>query len=176
MSDGIILTRKPRFDFTAETLPGHPIFNGLTLQSRQILAKCGMRTDFNAGDKVVAAGEPASGFYLVIQGSINLETVSERQTLRVQTIEEGDILGWSWLFPPFYWHFDALAQEPVRTIFFYGSRLRWQCDQNHDFGYELIKGMSQILLEHLKPDRERWIETAQIASQSPNPHSNYLVI
>jgi CRP/FNR family transcriptional regulator, cyclic AMP receptor protein len=176
MSETVILPKKPRFDFTAETLPDHPLFDGLAVEFRQILSECAMRADFEAGDSVVAAGEPANGFYLVIHGSIDLETPGLRPPSRVQTIGAGDILGWSWLFPPYYWHFNALAREPVRTIFFYGSRLRQQCDRNHDFGYELIKGMSQILLGHLQADRERWIEAAHIAPVGSGILTDYLVI
>ena len=163
MSESVILQKKPRFDFTAESLPDHPLFTGLAVEFRQILAECGMRTDYKAGETVVEAGEPANGFYLVTHGSIDLETPELQVPSRVQTIGAGDILGWSWLFPPYYWHFNALAREPVQTIFFYGSRLRQQCDRNHDFGYELIKGMSRILIGHLQLDRERWIEAAHKA-------------
>jgi CRP/FNR family transcriptional regulator, cyclic AMP receptor protein len=160
MSENVLLQKKPRFDFTAETLPEHPLFTGLSVEIRQTLAECGMRTDFEAGNMVVGAGQPANGFYLVIHGSIDLETPEQETASRVQTIGAGDILGWSWLFPPYYWHFHAVAREPVQTIFFYGTRLRQQCDRNHDFGYELIKGMSRILIGHLQVDRERWIEAA----------------
>jgi CRP-like cAMP-binding protein len=177
MSETMTLAKKPRFDFTAETLPEHPLFAGLEVQFRQILAECGMRANFEAGEKVVAAGEPANGFYLVIRGSIDLETPGQWTPSRVQTLGAGDILGWSWLFPPYFWHFNALAQEPVETIFFYGSRLRQQCDRDHDFGYELIKGMSQILIAHLQADRERWIEAAHVAPMGSGVLTDsYLVI
>ena len=177
MSDCLTAAKKPKFDFTAETLPEHPLFNGLALHFRQILADCAMRADFEPGDLVVEAGEPASGFYMLIHGGIDLETQSQHSRSRVQTLNAGDILGWSWLFPPYYWHFNAIAREPVRTIFFYGSRLRQQCDRNHDFGYELIKGMSQILLTHLQADREKWIEAAHITPKSAGTAlADYLII
>jgi hypothetical protein len=105
-----------------------------------------------------------------------LETPEFEAPARVQTIGEGDILGWSWLFPPYYWHFNAVAREPTRTMFFYGSRLSQQCDRNHEFGYELIKGMSQILIAHLQADRERWIEAAQVAPAGAAAMADYLVI
>ncbi|MGD0814115.1 MAG: cyclic nucleotide-binding domain-containing protein [Verrucomicrobiota bacterium] len=176
MNESATLTRKPRLDFTAETLPDHPLFAGLAIQYRQILAECAMRADFEAGDKVVEAGQPASCIYLVINGSIDLETPEFEAPARVQTIGGGDILGWSWLFPPYYWHFNAVAREPTRTMFFYGSRLSQQCDRNHEFGYELIKGMSQILIAHLQADRERWIEAAQVAPAGAAAMADYLVI
>jgi CRP/FNR family cyclic AMP-dependent transcriptional regulator len=162
MSDTLSLPKKPKFDFSVETLPEHPLFGGLKVEFRQTLAECAMRRDYEAGSMVVGAGEPANGFYLIISGSIDLET-PERAPARVQTIPAGGILGWSWLFPPYYWHFNAMAAEPVQTIFFYGSYLRQQCDRNHDFGYEVVKSMSRILIGNLQADREKWIESAHNA-------------
>jgi signal-transduction protein with cAMP-binding, CBS, and nucleotidyltransferase domain len=162
MSDTVTL-KKPRFDFTADTLPEHPLFDGLPTEFRKILAECGLRTDFEEGATVLEAGEPANGFYLVTRGTIDLETHGVRYPSRVQSLSEGDILGWSWLFPPYFWHFNALARQPVETVFFYGSYLRQQCDRNHDFGYEVVKRLSRILVGRLQGDRERWIEAAQSA-------------
>jgi CRP-like cAMP-binding protein len=176
MSESVTLTKKPRFDFKAETLPEHPLFTGLSLPFRQILAECAMRADFEAGDTVVEAGQPANCIYLVVKGTIDLETPELRTPSRVQTLGAGDILGWSWLFPPYFWHFNALAREPTQSIFFYGSRLRQQCDRNHDFGYELIKGISQILIAHLQADRQRWIEAAHVAPIGAGILTDYLVI
>jgi hypothetical protein len=62
-------------------------------------------------------------------------------------------MGWSWLFPPHYWHFDARVLEPTTAIFFYGTRLREQCEQNHALGYEVIKRMSAIVIERLQASR-----------------------
>lgn len=176
MSDSVALIKKPRFDFSAETLPEHPLFVGMSVSFRQILAESAIRADFEAGDKVVEAGEPANGFFMVIKGTVDLETPQADRPTRVQSIMGGDILGWSWLFPPYYWHFDAIARDPVKTIFFYGSRLHRQCDLNHDFGYALIKGMSQFLIGHLAADRERWIEAAHAAPNRAGILTDYLVI
>jgi CRP-like cAMP-binding protein len=176
MNESVTLARKPRFDFTAESLPEHPLFADLSIPFRHILAECAMRADFEAGDRVVEAGQPANCIYLVIRGSIDLETPEAQAPARVQTIDAGDILGWSWLFPPYFWHFNAMARESTQTIFFYGSRLRQQCDRNHDFGYEFIKGMSQILITHLQVDRERWIEAAQETPVRAGNLTDYLVI
>jgi len=176
MSNSVTSEKRPKFDFTAETLPEHPLFAGLELPYRRILAECAMRADFMAGDRVLEAGEPANCFYLVIQGSIDLETPGVRIPARVQTVGAGDVLGWSWLFPPYSWHFNALARESTQTLFFYGSRLRQQCDRNRDLGYQLLKNLSQILLDHLQADRERWIEAAHIAPLGSTTVADYLVI
>ncbi len=139
--------------FTAESLPDHPLFQGLSGRHRQILAESAMHASFAEGEVVVETGEPANCFYLVVSGLIVLETLGARAPMRVQTIGSGDILGWSWLFPPYYWHFNAIADKPTEAIFFYGSRLRQECDRDHDFGYELFKRMSQILVGRLQATR-----------------------
>ena len=73
----------------------------------------------------------------------------------VQVIGPGDVLGWSWLFPPYYWHFDARAVEPTTAIFFYGTRLREQCEQDHDFGFEMMNRITQVVINRLQSARKQ---------------------
>jgi hypothetical protein len=70
-------------------------------------------------------------------------------------------LGWSWLFPPYYWHFDARVLEPTTAIFFQGTRLRIQCDEDHDFGYELIKRLASVAIRRLQAAREEMVALYQ---------------
>ena len=102
-----------------------------------------MRASFGRGKTVVETGEPANCFYLLISGSLGLETPGARIPLQVQTVGPGEILGWSWLFPPDCWHFDAIAAEPTETIFFHGSRLRQECERDQTLCYELFTRMAQ---------------------------------
>src|ERR1700761_4180430 len=95
------------------TLPDHPLFEGLSDRHREILGRCAMRAMFRAGEKVVETGETADCFYLILSGSVRLETPGGRKPLPIKTIGTGDILGWSWLFPPDFWHFDAIVSEPT---------------------------------------------------------------
>src|SRR5271163_833986 len=167
---------KAKCAFTAESLPEHPLFQGMGQRDRHILAECSMHASFEAGTQVVETGEPANCFYLIVSGLVALETPGDYSPLRVQTIGPGDVLGWSWLFPPYCWHFDAIAKEHTEAIFFYGSRLRQECDRNHDFGYELFKRMSQILVSRLQTTRERWIEEAQFSTMRMHLPPDYLII
>jgi CRP/FNR family transcriptional regulator, cyclic AMP receptor protein len=166
----------PRAAFTADSLPAHPLFHGLSNRHRHILAECSLPAHFSPGEIVVHAGEPANCFYLVINGLVGLEAPGASVPTRVQTIGSGDILGWSWIFPPYYWHFDAVAEENTNAIFFYGSRLRQECDRDHDFGYELFKRMSQILVSRLQATREKWIEAAQLSPPRARASDDYLII
>jgi hypothetical protein len=127
---------------TLTPLPDHPLFEGLSDRHLQILAGCSMRDKFRTGEKVVETGETANCFYLILSGTISLETPGGRKPLPIKTIGAGDILGWSWLFPPDFWHFDAVVGEPTDVIYFYGSQLRQECDRDSGLGYELFKRLA----------------------------------
>ncbi len=62
------------------------------------------------------------------------------ETVVIDTIGDGDLIGWSWLFPPYVWHFTARATQPTAAIFFYGTVLREYCERDHTLGFELLKG------------------------------------
>lgn len=115
-----------------------------------------MRVHHRAGEIIFHEGEPANRFYLIEQGRVLLESPRREQLpVTLQVIGSGDVLGWSWLFPPYYWHFDARTVEPTTAIFFYGTRLREQCEQDHDFGYEMMKRMAQVLVQRLQVARSQ---------------------
>ena len=73
--------------------------------------------------------------------------------ITLQTVGEGDVVGWSWLFPPYRWYFDAKALQPTQMLAFDGRCLRTKCDSDHDLGYELIKRAANTLRERLEAAR-----------------------
>ena len=133
----------------------HPFLRGLKPAHLRLLADSAMRTHYEAGELIFREGDPANRFYLIEQGRVSLETQGkDAPPVSVQVIGPGDVLGWSWLFPPYYWHFDARVIEPTTAIFFYGTRLREQCEQDHDFGYEMMKRMTQVVIHRLQATRK----------------------
>src|SRR5215831_11488336 len=88
----------------------HPFVKGMSSAHLRVLAECAMMTRFEVGQVVCTEGEIANRFYLILRGKVTIERrPSQTETIPVQVIEAGDVLGWSWLFPPYYWHFDASA-------------------------------------------------------------------
>src|SRR5262249_8333411 len=129
-------------------IAAHPFLKGLSQRHLRTLVDAAMQSHFAEGELIFREGDPANRFYLIQQGKVALESsVTDRGQVLIQTIGAGDVLGWSWLFPPYYWHFDARPIEPIKAIFFYGTRLREQCEEDHDLGYELIKRMAQVVLQ-----------------------------
>jgi CRP-like cAMP-binding protein len=134
----------------------HPFLRGLSPAHLRLLADSAMRMHYRAGELIFREGEPANRFYLIEQGRVSLESHKQgEEPATVQVIGAGDVLGWSWLFPPYYWHFDARTLEPTTAIFIYGTRLREQCEQDHDFGYEMMKRMTQVVIGRLQNARRQ---------------------
>ncbi len=135
-------------------LAEHPFFKGLDPRYLELLAGCASNVRFNAGEFIFREGGEANQFYLIRHGKVALEVfVPERGPVTIQTIDAGDVLGWSWLFPPYRWHFDARAVELTRAIAFDGQCLRTKCDEDHDLGYELMKRFARIITERLQATR-----------------------
>jgi CRP-like cAMP-binding protein len=132
----------------------HPFLRGLKPEYLRFLADSAMRMHYAPGDQIFREGDPANRFYLIEKGRVFLESSGQEDPpVAIQVIGPGDVLGWSWLFPPYYWHFDARVTEPTTAIFFYGTRLRELCEENHDFGFEMMKRMTQVLIGRLQATR-----------------------
>ena len=98
-------------------LATHPFFAGLDPKTLALVTGCASNVKFDAGQRVFKEGEEADQFYIVRQGRIAVEAFSPtRGPLVIQTVEEGDILGWSWLVAPYKWRFDAHALDLTRAI------------------------------------------------------------
>src|SRR5215469_10022652 len=139
----------------ATSLGGQPFFKGLPQEFLEMLAGEAMPVEFKAGELIFKEGAVANRLYLILSGKVVLESSTdlERDPVAIETIGAGGLLGWSWLFPPYYWVFDARAEGPVKAIFFYGTRLREQCEVNHELGYELMKRVSAVVIERLQATR-----------------------
>ena len=137
-----------------ELVAESPIFAGLDKAYLELIAGCGQNTGFEAGRYLFREGDQADTFYLVRHGRVLLETfVPGRGSLTIQTVDEGDVVGWSWLYPPYRWHYDARALDMVRAVAFDGACLRGKCSDDHTFGFELLMRFSPVMLERLQATR-----------------------
>lgn len=137
-----------------ETIAQHPFWKELNPDYLRLLQECAACEIYEAGQLVFQEGQEADRFCLIQKGQVRLDAfVPGRGTVTVQTVAAGAPLGWSWLFPPYRWHFSAHANETTELIRFDGKFLRDLAELNHDFGYELIKRISTVLLERLQETR-----------------------
>ena len=142
-----------------QSIREHPFLKDLSEKNLQALVESSMQMEFAPGQIIFREGDLANRFYLIQTGKVVLEAEEKDQPPTViETIGPDDVLGWSWLFPPFYWHFTARAIEPTRAIFFYGTRLREQCDENHELGYELMRRMAAVVTKRLQATRRQLLK------------------
>jgi CRP-like cAMP-binding protein len=136
-----------------------PVFADLGARELETVAGCGRNVRFDAGQQLFREGDAADVFYVVRHGSVAVETfVPARGPMMIETIEAGEVIGWSWLFPPYRWHFDARALTQVRATSFDGACLRGKCDADPALGYTLMSRFAQVLIERLQWTRLRLLD------------------
>ena len=142
-----------------ESIRKYAFFDGMRPEHLAKLAEGAKVGQFKEGAVLFREGEPANQFYLIESGRILLEVHEPAVgTTPVQTLSAGDVLGWSWLFPPFVWHFQARAVEPSKAIILNGAHLLVSAEHDHDFGYELMKRVAQVVIRRLQAARKQLLQ------------------
>ncbi len=137
-----------------QEIRGHPFFEGFPETLYAELRTCADKVVFEPEEFVYRQGDPADEFFLVLQGRVALELHSGRHgAVTVQTLCGGDILGWSWLFPPYHRHCDARALTFVEAISLQAICMREQAERNHHLGHELYKRLSRAVVADLQAVR-----------------------
>lgn len=132
----------------------HPFWNELDPRYFELLTGRATIQQFETGQLIFDEGKEADRFFLVERGQVKLHTfVPGRGDIVVQTVSSGAALGWSWLFPPYQWHFSAHANEPTILLGFDAQYLRETSETHPDFGCELIKRVSKVLFQRLQETR-----------------------
>ena len=143
---------------TTSHIADHPFLSSFSREHLNRILEKATEVQFEPGEIIFKENDPANRFYLLEYGKVALETQVPRDgTVTVHTLEGGDVLGWSWLFPPFVWHFQARAIEPTNAIALDGAHLLVLCENDHELGYELMKRMTQVVIQRLQATRRQWL-------------------
>jgi CRP/FNR family transcriptional regulator, cyclic AMP receptor protein len=135
-------------------IAAHPFVSGISEHHIHLLADCATRANFDAGQVIFRQGENADRLYLLEEGKVAvISTRKNSEPVTVDIIGPGDLLGWSWAFPPYVWHFEARSLEPTKCIFFDGTLLRDYCERDHNLGYELFKRITKVMMLRLQRAR-----------------------
>lgn len=132
-------------------LAEHPFFKNLDPKILKVLTGCATNVVFKPGDFIFREEGDAQEFYLIRKGQVALEIYAPgRGAVTIQTLHDGNVLGWSWLVPPYQWHFDARAVEETRAIALNGRCLRTKCEECHELGYELMKRFAFVVTQRIE--------------------------
>ncbi len=138
----------------SDLLAEQPVFAGLAPETLELIAGCGQNVRFTTDERILAENEPADRFYLLRSGRVAVEIDTPRQGPKtIETIGAGDLLGVSWLLPPYRWTFDARAVEPTRALAIDAACLRRKCDADPALGYELFKRFAGLVRDRLNTTR-----------------------
>ncbi len=142
----------------------HPFLQGLEPRFMDLIVGCASNVVFKPDEFIFREGQPATKFYVIREGQVALESFAPGdKSIVIQTLGNGDILGWSWLIPPYHWHFDARVRELTRAIALDGECLRNKCETDHDLGYELLKRFSSIIVDSLQATRLQLLDVYGVA-------------
>jgi CRP/FNR family transcriptional regulator, cyclic AMP receptor protein len=142
----------------------HPFFEGLDSEFIQLMVSCASNVRFKADTYILKEGDPANTFYLIREGRVAVEVFApQRKPIIVATLSIGELLGWSWLLPPFQWRFHARAIDGVRAIALDGKCLRTKCEENHDLGYAVLKRFAQIMERRLEATRLQLLDVYSVS-------------
>ena len=135
-------------------LARHPFFEQMEPGMLKFFTACATHVTYSAGKQIYREGDAADHFLLIQQGKVAVELYcAERGALVIQTVGAGEILGWSWLFPPFRRRFDARAVQNTTAFVLEGKYLREKAETDHRLGYELLKRFSKIVVDRLQATR-----------------------
>ena len=140
----------------------HQFFKDLPEKYFTIILGCTSHVVFKESEVILKEGDAADKFYLIRSGKIAIY-IDQPQQITIQTIQEGDILGWSWLAPPYRYRFSAKAVENTRALALDGKCLREKCEKNPEMGYELMKRLVGVFTERLEATRIRLLDIYNVS-------------
>ncbi len=146
-------------DTLMKTIGEQTFFEGLAPEQLVVLASVATEVEYGGGQEIFEEGGHADAAYLILEGGVALELhVAHRAHHIVQTLHEGEVLGWGWLFPPHRWSFSARTLEPTKVIRFDAVQLRAAWESDRDLGYEMMKRFAQVMTSRLAATRLQLVD------------------
>ena len=143
----------------AEEFDRHRFFTRLDPDMRRRLAQCAEHVEFPADHQILTEGQPANSMYAILKGRVAVGVRTPHRGLQViDTLQRGDILGWSWLFEPYLWTFDAITVKPVRAIEVHVDCIRPYLDEDPLAANQLLREVAAVMAERLASARLRLID------------------
>ena len=143
----------------AELLDHSPALRPLSEGHRETIAGCAVNRVFEAGELLIEAGAPADTFFVIRRGTAAIETfVPQRGSVTIETLHDGDLVGWSWLFPPYRAAFDVRAVEQTHAVSFDAACLRGKFGADPALGYDLLQLFTAVIVERLQSTRLRLLD------------------
>ena len=148
-------------EVTGAALAAHPMLHGMSTDHLAVLAGSASDVTFPVGHRLFEEGGSANHFWLLQSGSVALDLhVPGQGRVRIDTVGLGELVGWSWRFPPYRWAFGAVAISPVEAFEFDARAVLASCASDPEFGHEVTERLARVLAKRLESTRVRLISAA----------------
>lgn len=135
------------------------LLRALPAEYRDRLMELAREVSFPEDARIFEEHGTADRFWVIRSGAVTLDLqLPGRRVVTVETLGTGDLLGWSWLFPPYEWGFGAEALSPVRAYEFDGADARALCEQNPALGFAVMRAVAEVLGHRLHTARSRLLD------------------
>lgn len=140
-------------------LAKHPFSKDFQPQQIERLAAQARAVTFSPEQVLFGPGDYNTDFYLIVSGRLALEMPVGRKVLRIQTLSDGDELGFSSLITSRPTTFQARALQRVDALAFDSSRLLEACQADPELGFSLMRQLLLIVSERLDATRLQLMDT-----------------
>jgi CRP-like cAMP-binding protein len=141
-----------------DLLSAQAVFRELEAADLDLLAGCSRNAVVPAGTLLAREGDPADGCFVIRRGRIALQLHGPGAPLVLDTVGAGEVVGWSWIFPPYRWTADVLALERAHIVTIDGRCLRDKAENDPAFGYRLMKQLANVMARRLETTRLRLLD------------------
>lgn len=136
-----------------------PLLNALPVDGRERLMQLAHEVSFPEGTRIFEEHALADRFWIIRTGSVNLDIqVSSGGRTVVDMLGHGDLVGWSWVVPPYTWRMGAEAFTPVRAYEFDATAVRALCEADPVLGLAVTRRVLDVVARRLQATRLRLVD------------------
>jgi len=150
-----------------EALAQHPFTHNLDQAEREAMAAFAVARTYEPDEMILREGKAADAFFLIVSGLVAIELLlPDRGVLRLQTVGAGEVIGWSWLVPPYRWGFDARAISPTSAVLMDAKKLRGLFESDHRLGFHVVRDLLTVVAERLKAARLQLLDIYSLPKEA----------
>ena len=137
----------------------HRLFAGLAPEFLETVAGCGTNFRFKTGEFLAREGQEFDQIYLIREGTIGMEiSAPGKGRLTFMTAGPDEVVGLSWLVPPYRWTYDVHAHSDIRAIGLDAACLRRKCEADPTLGYDVMKRFMPVVVDRLHATRLQMLD------------------
>lgn len=139
------------------------IFKDLNDDELNELVSIAEKRSLDPQQRIFGEGEWARKIYLLLDGKIRIQFKSNAETeiLTIETINKGDIFGWSAVTEPYSLTATALSDCKSTVIAWRGDALRDLFEKNPHLGYVFVREIARVISSRYKHARAKLMEVRE---------------